>query len=69
MKEEDVSRKVIESCASLRWKMVVCKDYIERSMNEENDWNHDVDGDAVRGQVDCVISDEIVQILNKMKSL
>ena len=29
----------------------VWKDYMERIMNEENDWDHDVEGYAVEGTV------------------
>ena len=32
----------------------------ERIVNEENDWDHNVDGDAV----DCVYRDEAVQLAN-----
>ena len=32
----------------------VWKDYMERTMNEENDWDHNVEGDAVEGPVACV---------------
>ena len=32
----------------------VWKDYMERIMNEENDWDHNVEGDAVEGPVVCV---------------
>ena len=28
-------------------------DYIERIMNEENNWDHSVEVDAVEGPVDC----------------
>ena len=28
--------------------------YVERIMNEEHDWDHNVDGDAVDGPVVCV---------------
>ena len=29
----------------------VWKDYIERIINEENDWDHNVEGDAIEGHV------------------
>ena len=32
----------------------VWKDYMKRIMNEENDWDHNMEGDAVEGHVDCV---------------
>ena len=28
-------------------------------MNEESDWDHNVEGDAVEGLVDCVMRDEV----------
>ena len=27
--------------------------YMQRILNEENDWDHNVEGDAVEGAVDC----------------
>ena len=41
---------------------------MERIMNEENDWDHDVEGDAVEGPVVCVGREEVLQALNEMKS-
>ena len=32
----------------------VGKYYLERIMNKENDWDHNVGGDAVEGPVVCV---------------
>ena len=32
----------------------VWRDHMERIMNEENDWDHNVEGDAVEGSVVCV---------------
>ena len=43
----------MENCVSVRRKDVVWKDYMERTMNEENDWVHNVEGDAVHGPVVC----------------
>ena len=39
----------------------VWKDYMERIMNKENDWDHDMEGDAVEGPVVCVCREEVVQ--------
>ena len=44
----------MKSCVLVRRKEVVLKDYMERIMNEENDWDHNVEGDAVEDQVVCV---------------
>ena len=41
----------------------VWKDYMEKIMNEENDWDHNVEG-----PVDCVSREEVLQPLNKMKT-
>ena len=44
----------MESCASVKKRGNVWKDYMERMMNEENYWDHNVEGDAVEGPVVCV---------------
>ena len=46
----------------------VRKDYMERIMNEENDWDYNVEGDAVEGSVVCVSREEVFQALNEMKT-
>ena len=40
---------------------------MERIMNEENDWDHNVEGDAVEGPVISVCREEVLQALNKIK--
>ena len=62
MKEEDILDEVMDSCVSVRQKEV-WKDYIERIMNEENDCDHNVEGDAV----DCVSGEEVMQALDEMR--
>ena len=57
-----------ELCFSEKERDKVWKDYIERIMNEENDWDHDVEGDAVEGPVGCVGREEVLQALNEMKT-
>ena len=37
-------------------------------MNEENDWDRNVEIDAVEGPVVCVSREEVLQALNKMKT-
>ena len=37
-------------------------------MNEKNYLDHNVEGDAVEGQVVCVSREEVVQVLNEMKT-
>ena len=51
------------SCVSVRRKEVKSG----RIVNEENDWDHYVEGDAVEGPVVCV-SREVLQALNEMKT-
>ena len=46
----------------------VWKDYTERFMNEETDWDHNVDGDTVEGPVASVSREEVLQALNEMKT-
>ena len=58
----------MESCVSVRRKEVVMKDHMERIMNEENDWDHNMEGDAVEGPVVCVSREEALQASNEMKT-
>ena len=46
----------------------VWKDYMERIMNEENDWDHNVEGDGEEAPVVCVRKWEVLQALNEMKT-
>ena len=39
---------------------------MERIINEEVDWDYNVEGDAVEGPVVCVCRDEVLQALNEM---
>ena len=41
---------------------------MERIMNEENEWDHNVKGDTVEGPVVSVSGEEMLQALNKMKT-
>ena len=56
----------MKSCEKERGK--VWKDYVERIMNEENDWDNNVERDAVEGPVVCVSREEVLQALNEMKT-
>ena len=47
----------------------VWKDYMESIMNEENDWDHNVEGGAVEGPVVCVCRDDMAQVLNEIKTV
>ena len=42
---------------------------MERIMNEENDWDHNVEGDAVEGPVVCVSRDKMLQALNENRKI
>ena len=41
---------------------------MQRIMNEENDWDHSVEGDAVEGPIVCASIEEVLQVLNEMKT-
>ena len=41
----------------------VWMNYMERIMNEENDWDHNEEGDAVEGPVVSVDREEVLQAL------
>ena len=42
--------------------------YMESIMNEENNWDHAVDRDAVEGPVICVSREKVLLALNEMKT-
>ena len=46
----------------------VWKDYVWNIMNEENDWDHYVEGDAVEGSLVFVSREEVLQVLNEVKA-
>ena len=57
-----------ESCVSVRRKEVKShKDYMAQIINEENGWDHNVEGDAVEGTVVCASREEVLQALNEVK--
>ena len=51
-------------CFSEKRRGKVWKDYMGRIMNEENDWGHNVEGDAVEASVVCLNREEMLQALN-----
>ena len=53
-------------CFSEKERGKVCKDYMERIMNKENDWHRNVEGDAVEGPVVRVSREEVLLALNKI---
>ena len=55
-------------CFSEKERIKVWKNHMERIMNEENYWDHIVEGDALEGPVVCVSREEVLQALNKMKT-
>ena len=56
-------------CFSEREKGKVWKDYMERIMDEENDWDCSAKGDAVEGPVVCVSRQDVLQALNEKKTV
>ena len=44
----------LKLCCSEKVRGNVWKDYMERIMKEGNDWDHNVERDAVEGPVVCV---------------
>ena len=46
----------------------VWKDYVERIMNEENDWHYYVEGGAMEGAVVCVYREEVLHALNELNT-
>ena len=55
-------------CFSGKERGKVWKDYMERIMNEENYYDHNVEGDAVEGLVVCVGRENVLQVLNELKT-
>ena len=41
---------------------------MEGIMNDESDWDLNVEGDAEEGPIVCVCSEEVLQALNEMKT-
>ena len=41
---------------------------MDRIMNEENDWDCNVEVDAVEGPVVCVCREEVLEIINEIKT-
>ena len=41
---------------------------MERIVNEENYWDHNVEGDAVECPVVCVSREEVLQVLNELNA-
>ena len=54
-------------CFSEKERGKVWKDYMKRTMNKENGWDH-VEGDAIEGPVDCVSREVVLQASSKMKT-
>ena len=43
------------------------KEYMEKLMNEENEWDHRISAGVKEGPADCIRIDEIAAALKKMK--
>ena len=46
----------------------VCKEHMERIMNEENEWDQKVEADLVEGLVERVSREEVVKTIREMKA-
>jgi len=44
------------------------KEYMEKLMNEENEWDHGMSAEVKEGPADCIRISEVVAALTKMKS-
>jgi len=43
------------------------KEYMEKLMNEENEWDHSISTTVKEGPADCIRIDEVAAALKKMK--
>ena len=43
------------------------KEYTEKLMNEENEWDHKISAKVKEGPADCIRMDEVRAVLKKMK--
>jgi len=43
------------------------KDYMEKLMNEENEWDHKISAEVKKGPADCIRMAEVRAVLKKMK--
>ena len=53
-------------CFSEKERGKLRKDYMEGSMNEEDDWDHSVKEDAVEGPEVCASREKVLQALDEM---
>ena len=44
------------------------KEYMEKLMNEENEWDHRISTTVNEGPADCIRTDEVAAALKQMKS-
>ena len=44
------------------------KEYMEKLMNEENEWDHKLSAEVKEGPADCMRMDEVRAALKEMKS-
>ena len=48
--------------------MKICKEHVEKIINEENEWYHSVKTDVAQGTMEKVTLKEIMQARQRMKS-
>ena len=54
-------------CTDERERAQVWKDYMEKVMNEENEWDGDVEVDVTHGPIERVMTEEVVKAIKEMK--
>jgi len=50
-----------------KWTKDSSKDYMEKLMNEENEWDHRILAEIKEGPADCIRIDDVVAAIKKMK--
>ena len=45
------------------------KEYMEKLMNEENEWDHKISAEVKEGPADCIRMAEVSAVLKKMKGI
>ena len=50
-----------------KWIKDCWKEYMEKLMNEENEWDHKISAEVKEGLADCIRMDEVRAALKKMK--
>ena len=51
-----------------KWIKDSWKEYMEKLMNEENEWDHKISAEVKEGPADCIRMAEVRAVVKKMKS-